>query len=180
MAVGQFIDFYQPFGGGITDQDQASNILSRARVLLIEDTIGVGITYSANYFQTVSIREAYESGRYDTGTDGANQAAVVTALEARLGGPDRDLRGKLRIVPITTMAYPAPPGPDKYEVVTNDLIHLENLLQQGWTILGWQNQKTRGTDAPYAVGGGVAGPMPLPMRFLIQVTLKYFSLKYAG
>jgi hypothetical protein len=178
MRAGRFIDFYQPFGGGISDRDQALAIVSRARALLAESAPGVGITYSANYPQTVAIRDAYARGSGLTRIGGANQAAVMMELESLLEGPYADLRGKVRIVPITTLAFPGPPGPDRYEVVTTDLIHLEDLLREGWAILGWQNQLTKGTDAPYAIGGGVAGPLPISLKFLIQVTLKYYRLKY--
>ena len=94
---------------------------------------------------------AYAAGNYMAGIDGANQAQVMNAMEAHLGGQDwKELQMKVRIAPITTIPDK---GTDPLQIVQADLARIRDQLDQGWAILGWQNQTTG--DHRYAIGGGV-------------------------
>jgi hypothetical protein len=170
---GKFLDFYQPFGAGITNSDQAANILAKTRQRVAMGASGGAVLYSANYRQTQSIRRTYDSGGCRTDIAGANQAEVMMALEDLLDADYGDLRGKMRIAPITTMSYVGDPR----QIVEDDLRQIEQLLQDGWDVLGWQNQHTRGSDAPYAIGGGIAA-VPPDLKELIQGTLKRLRQEY--
>lgn len=176
---GKFIDFYLPYQDKnkfISARDQASSILRKAQALLTEGCIGVGILYSANYSQTLAIQNAYEAGHYQTGIRGANQAEVMMAMEDLLGDSTfQNLQGKIRIAPITTIAI----GTVKLEdAIAQDLDQIQAMLDQGWTIFGWQNQNTVSTDHPYAIGGGIA-ILPATVSAKIQSRLKEFARDYS-
>jgi hypothetical protein len=74
------------------------------------------------------------------------------------------------------MLYPE--DADPLEVAREDLREIQALLDAGWRVLGWQNQRTVGTDRPYAVGGGVAGALPPELAETIQSTLGDFARRY--
>jgi hypothetical protein len=182
MSAGTFIDFYLSYAG-VSAEDQAKAILQKGRELIQAGAKGVGITYSANYGQTRTIEETYQKGAWYTGTIGAGQAKVMHAMENLLkSDPYQDLQGKVRIMPITTMTFEH----TKYAwnemhmgVVKTDLARIKKYLDDGWTILGWQNQDTvKKKDHPYAVGGGVASDIQAEVVEEIQNTLKQFAVDY--
>lgn len=186
MQNGQFINFYLPYsndGVMVSPGQQAQQIIDKAKVLIACGATGVAITYSANYGQTRTIEQVYDSGGWDTQTSGANQAMVMYEMEALMGSADQDLQGKLRIAPITTMnAYENPVNPwDEgvlLNIVVTDLNRIQDYLTHGWVVLGWQNQGTVNDPAhPYAVGGGVATLPPL-VSDKIQQTLINYSQTY--
>ena len=157
MQPGRFIPVLIPYkenGQWVSAREQAMRICSNAQGELEAGAPGVAITYSANYQQTNTITETYDSGGWRTRTDGANQAAVMSAMEDLLAGPYSHLQHKLRIAPITTITYSnGYKGKTHETIVREDLQRMEQWLQQGWYVMGWMNQDT----APrYAVGGGVA------------------------
>ena len=160
MATGTFIDFPLIYNdkkndGGLTNDQQAIAILKKAKQLLAAGFPVVAITYSANETQTRALVKAYAAGNYMAGIDGANQAQVMNAMEAHLGGQDwKELQMKVRIAPITTIPDR---GSDALQIVQADIARIYDQLDQGWAILGWQNQTTvHRPDHPYAIGGGVA------------------------
>lgn len=175
VMPGTFIDFFQDYSRR-NDAAQARDMLDRAAAAVSAGGKGAAIVYSANYHQTLAIRAAYDAGDWATGIAGANQAAVMMALEALLGDFEHEhLRGHMRIAPITTMSYPTAREPDHLAVVREDLGRIRDLLDEGWDVLGWMNQDSK---PDYAVGGGVAGPMPAPIRTEIQGTLRGFRERY--
>ncbi len=113
---------------------------------------GAAITYSANEGQTKALEAAYAAGQYSGHIQGLNQAEVMEKLEAHLGTNWTALQLKMRIAPITTIPDP---GTDPAAIVKSDLARIRQYLVDGWAILGWQNQDSRGTSHPYAIGGGV-------------------------
>jgi len=150
---GALIPFELTFVGR-TPQDQARLILHEARRRLSEGARGIGITYSANLGQSERIRDTYAAGAWNTHTEGANQASVMTAMEALEDTEFADLRTKLRIVPITTMSYgPLPAGTTMDDIVVADLAAIRDLITAGWSVLGWINEAA---GERFAVGGGVA------------------------
>ena len=54
------------------------------------------------------------------------------------------------------MTYSDFDGKDHITVVKDDLAQIKQMLENGWDILGWQNQTTIKGKHKYAVGGGVA------------------------
>lgn len=175
---GKFIDFYLPYQDKnqmIAPPEQASRILKKAQALIEAGCIGVGVLYSANFNQTVAIQKAYEAGHYKTGIIGANQAEVMMAMEDWLESSTfQHLQGRMRIAPITTIAI----GSIKLEAaIAEDLDRIQAMLDQGWAILGWQNQNTVSTDHPYAIGGGIA-TLPAAISAKIQSRLKEFAQAY--
>lgn len=96
------------------------------------------------------------------------------------------IRRQMRIAPITTMSYPS----NDYgtfthaQVVDQDLANIQRWLDEGWTVLGWQNNTTGTTS--YAVGGGVAQrpdpsgviPFPSALSAHVQASLAQFALDY--
>ena len=168
--AGVFHGFKLPFadasGAMIEARAQAKSILEMAKAL-IEDgqAPGVAITYSANTLQTEKIRRRYASGVWRTGTTGFNQAQVVAELERLQREPKHAaLQGRVRIAPISTIDYHAPPlSPAEFDnVLRDDLTRIRtDYLDRGWVVLGWQNQLTADDQQhPYAVGGGVARTSP--------------------
>ncbi len=152
MGKGKFLNFLLTFTGKTADQ-QATEILDKAQELVGTGVIGVGITYSANYQQTQSINKTYTNGGWNTNTGGINQASVMTAMESLESSSYAKLQGKMRIIPITTMTYSDFGSKTLDEVTADDMENIENLLNQGWIILGWINVTG---SKHYAVGGGVA------------------------
>ncbi len=151
MANGRFLNFVLTYEGK-TFRQQATEILDEADKLIKGGAVGVGITYSANYQQTLKIDQTYADGKWNTQTGGANQASVMSEMESlEQGQTYSHLQGKMRIVPITTMTYSDFGKLTLDEVIGNDMKHIESLLQQGWHILGWINQTG---SSQYAVGGG--------------------------
>lgn len=188
MSTGAFINFLLPFkkdGETISAKEQAKKILQKSQELVRNGSKGVGITYSANYDQTIKIAETYKQGKWFTDTNGANQANVMHQMEALMHThPYEDLQGKLRIVPITTMdGYSSKPRPKPWSVTHKDIVkadleRIKAYLEDGWDILGWQNQTTIDDPKhPYAVGGGIAN-LPPEIEKLIQKTLIQFDQDY--
>ena len=177
IRKGKFIDFYLPYsqdGKNISAKSQAEKILQEAATLLKKASFGVAIIYSANYDQTKTIRKTYTEGKYKTGTSGSNQANVMTEMEKLLDTPNyQHLQSKIRIAPITTMTYSDYDGKDHITVVKDDLAQIEQMLENGWDILGWQNQTTK----KYAVGGGIAN-LSHDISDKIQSTLLSLSSQY--
>ena len=151
MATGAFINFelvfqVKPKDGGLNNDQQAIEILKKARHLLAVEFPVVAIIYSANEEQTRALVKAYAAGNYMAGIDGANQAKVMQALEAHLGGQDwKDLQMKVRIAPITTIPNP---GTDPVQIVNADIARIRGQLDEGWAILGRQNQKYHQPTGP--------------------------------
>lgn len=186
MPSGSFIPFRLPYfenGAPVPAAAQAERILQQAGELIAKGAAGVGITYSANYGQTRKIAGTYASGGWNTRTGGANQAEVMQNMEALLETPFIALRGKVHILPITTMnAYTDPLDPWNENVhmriVSADLDRIQAYLDRGWDVLGWQNQQTVNDPAhPFAVGGGVA-QLPTAVSDKIQQTLIGFAQRY--
>ena len=169
--MGQFINFYLPFNG-VSNEDQALSIIKEAQKLIAAGSPGVAITYSANYGQTVTINKTYDSGGWDTGTNGSNQAAVMHDMETLMGKKYTALQHKLEIAPITTMTYTDYGKYTHKQVIESDLEHIKALLKKGWDVLGWINQDSKPN---YAVGGGVAGALPKEINDLIQTTLADYA-----
>ncbi|MDD1416072.1 DUF2281 domain-containing protein [Dolichospermum sp. ST_con] len=181
IKKGKFIDFYLPYsqdGNHISAKSQAEKILQEADTLLKKGSFGVAIIYSANHGQTKTIKETYAEGGYKTGTSGANQANVMTNMESLLDTPNyQHLQGKIRIAPITTMTNLNFDGKDHITVVKDDLAQIKQMLEDGWDILGWQNQTTIKNKHKYAVGGGVA-TLPPDISHEIQSTLLSLASQY--
>ena len=181
IKKGKFIDFCLPYsqdGNHISAKSQAEKILQEADTLLKKGSFGVAIIYSANYGQTKTIKETYAEGGYKTGTSGANQANVMTYMESLLDTPKyQHLQSKIRIAPITTMTYSDYDGKDHITVVKDDLAQIQKMLENGWDILGWQNQTTIKNKHKYAVGGGVATLSP-DISHEIQSTLLFLASQY--
>lgn len=178
--MGRLINSHLPYqderGNYISSSEQALTIIRKAQDLLGHGSSGVAITYSASYGQTVEIHKTYKSGHWKTNTSGANQAAVMTAMESLMEGDYAELQRYLQIAPITTMTYSDYGGRTHQEVVESDLKHIKSLLDQGWDILGWKNQ----SSVPgYAVGRGIA-TLPLELDILIQKTLAKYAIDYAS
>lgn len=179
---GVFVNFNLDYQA-LSSEQQAEKILNKAAELVGNKAKGVAITYSANYGQTRKIQQVYFSGGWHTETNGANQAAVVHAMESLLAGTCKHLQGKMRVVPITTInAYDNPVVPWNQDVlmgiVITDLDRIQTYLEDGWYILGWQNQKTVSDQIhPYAVGGGIANLSDVVSR-KVQKTLISYAGKY--
>ena len=167
----------------LSSEQQAEKILSKAAELVADKAKGVAITYSANYGQTRKIQQVYFAGGWNTETNGANQAAVIHAMESLLAGTYKHLQDKMRIVPITTMnAYDHPVTPWNQDVhmgiVITDLDRIQMYLEAGWYIFGWQNQETVNDQShPYAVGGGIAS-LSDAVSSKVQKTLISYADKY--
>lgn len=169
---GKFISFNLPYienGKSLSGEAQALRILNFAEDMLSHNKyLGVAISYSANYDQTLHINNCYKNKQWYTGTNGANQASVMNAMEELLNDRYHNLQGKIRIAPITTMSYSGFHGKTHEEIILNDLKNIETLVRAGWCVLGWKNQ----TSSPYfAVGGGIAN-LPQPLSELIQNKLR--------
>jgi hypothetical protein len=181
IKKGKFIDFYLPYsqdGNHISAKSQAQKILQEADTLLKTCSFGVAIIYSANYGQTKTIRKTYAEGGYKTGTSGANQANVMTEMENLLDTPNyQHLQSKIRIAPITTMTYADYDGKDHITVVKDDLAQIKQMLENGWDILGWQNQTTIKSQNKYAVGGGITN-LSHDISDEIQSTLLSLASQY--
>ncbi len=176
--MGRFINFYLPYqderGNARSAADQALAILAEAQTLISLGSPGVAITYSANYDQTVTIHKTYQSGHWQTHLSGANQAAVMQAMETLMASQYSPLQQQLKIAPITTMTYRDYGGRTHRQVVESDLDAIQWLLDQGWAVLGWQNQRT---IPGYAIGGGIA-TLPQDIDILIQTTLAKYAADY--
>ena len=178
--AGEFVNFYLPYvdanGNGISNKDQAMTIVTEAQNRLASGAPSVAITYSANYGQSIEIIKTYKAGDWNTNTDGKNQAAIMADMEKLMGGKYSSLQHLLEIAPITTMTYTGYGGQTQFEVVQADLAHIKSLLENGWDVLGWINQKS---ELDYAVGGGVAGALPVKINDLIQTTLSNYAKQYS-
>ena len=182
---GKFLNFLLDYSQ-MSDDDQAKAILDKADQLIKAGSSGVSITYSANYGQTVLIEKTYMGGEWNTKTNGANQATVVHKMLLLMASAAYShLQGKMRLAPITTMA-----GSTKYApkiskdqsfhlgIIATDLMRIKNSLETGWSVLGWQNQKTvNRADHPYAVGGGVV-KLSAPVDSMIQEGLMQFHTDF--
>ena len=112
----------------------------------------IGITYSANDEQYRKIWETYSAGMYNTGTSGANQAAVIYHVENSIVS-NSDLAKVFRIIPIPTMTK-CGPRQTTDELVSEALDRATEFVQSGNILIGWANQCT--TVGRLAIGGGVA------------------------
>lgn len=189
-SKGTFLPYYLPYltptGQGISQQDQAQTLLQEAQKLITAGVPGVAITYSANYGQTQQINATYAVGNWNPLVSGVNQAQVMADMLTLLGTTFAAIQLKMRIAPITTMSYP----PDDYgsfthaQVIDQDLAGIKRLLDDGWTVLGWQNNGTGTTS--FAVGGGVSkrpGPngqpqFPPALSDHVQSVLQQFAVDY--
>lgn len=191
MSKGIFVDFNLTYqknhtGPGLTAVEQADAILKKAAELITNGARGVAIIYSANYGQTRHIEQVYFAGGWDTQTGGANQAEVMSEMEALLGNTYATLQGKMHIAPITTMTDGSvdPWNADVHMgIVTTDLDRVQGYLEGGWDILGWQNQDTVGNaNHPYPIGGGVTKTNPIPQAVSdkIQNTLIGYAKQYSS
>ena len=175
--TGAFIDFPLTYKsghapGGLSNHEQAVAILTKGRALVAAGHPGAAIIYSANEGQTDDLAKAYGEGKYKAGIVGANQAEVMTTLETLLGEDDwTDLQLKMRIAPITTI----PIHSDPLEIVESDLARIRAYLEDGWAVLGWQNQDCHAPDHPYAIGGGVASTMRADVKQAIQGGLRQLA-----
>ncbi len=143
-------------------QLQAEIILYTARQVLERGYEKVGITYGANPLQVDKIREAYANNKASfTDIDGSNQADVLHRVHRLLQtNTFRDLTGRFYLLPVTTAHI------KQNEIVNaqkEDVVHVENFIQDGGLVLGWQNTGSLALKSedkkgfgPYALGGGVA------------------------
>lgn len=159
----------------VSNEEQALRIISKAITCLSAGHDHVYITYSANYDQTQMINSTYTSGNWHTFTNGANQAAVINAMEELLDEKYRNLQGKLKIAPVTTLTYSTFGGNTHKEVIEKDLQLIEEHLRKGDVVLGWMNQNT---EPLYAIGGGIA-QLPVDLNSLIQNKLMELARQYA-
>lgn len=186
MSAGKFIDFYlawkDPSGAVVPDPTQATEILNKATALVNGGSKGVAIIYSANSHQTATIEKAYSSGGWQVQIGGSNQANVMRYMEKQLATTFTALQGKMRIAPISTLnansLNGAWPVGQWEQVLAADFARIEQWLNDGWDILGWQNQGTVNTPYPYAIGGGVVKNMPVVIKDYIQNHLKVLKAKY--
>lgn len=181
MIIGHFVNFYLPFinenGELISAKDQAMAIIEEAQKRISKGSPGVAITYSANYRQTLIIRQIYYSGGWETHTYGANQAEVMYKMEYLLRTTYKELQRNLQIAPITTMTGGIPYGEKTHqEVVAIDLAYIKTLLDDNWDVLGWINKIQN--PLRYAVGGGVVKNLPQEINDFIQTTLTEYSMDY--
>ena len=182
---GKFIKFFLTYGGKTSDT-QARAILDRAKSSIAEGAEGVAIIYSANHAQTLNIDKTYSEGNWYTGTSGANQAAVMMAMEDLMSGSYTDLQNAMKIAPITTMTYSDYGGKTHLEVVNADLDRVKTYLNNGWDVLGWINESSKPN---YAVGGGVASSrdpnnpgeirFPPSLQSIVQQRLSQYAEQYA-
>ena len=99
-------------------------------------------------------------------------------MEKLLDTPNyQHLQGKIRIAPITTMTNLHFDGKDHITVVKDDLAQIQQMLENGWDILGWQNQTTIKSKNKYAVGWGVA-TLSQDISDEIQSTLLSLASQY--
>lgn len=186
--MGNFVNFYLPYtdksGKRVSSQDQALSIITKAQELIGGGSPGVAITYSANYGQTQTIHQTYDSGGWNTHTSGANQADVMQAMESLMGDEKHSsLQQCLKIAPITTMTYSGYGGQTHKQVVESDLQYIKSLLDAGWAVLGWQNQDS---IPGYSIGGGVSErpdehgvvQFPQDLKDLVQTTLAKYAVDY--
>jgi len=152
--MGEFISFYLPFSSKLRDSlKQAQVLINEAKELINKGAPGVAITYSANYAQTVKIRETYEAGEWYTHTSGLHQADVMREMEALMASEETSLQGLVQIAPITTITYTDYNGQTLDDVIKSDFDNVVSLLKKGWTVLGWKNQDS---IPKYAVGGKIS------------------------
>lgn len=180
--AGVFVDFYLQYAArtpsgaarGLGNHDQALAILQEARRQIAAGHPGAAVIYSANEGQTRDLARAYAAGGFSAGIIGAHQAEVMTEMEALLATTAwQDLRNKARIAPITTI----PDQSDPESIVLRDLQTIRDYLDQGYAILGWINQDSRGTNHPYAIGGGVVQLDPA-IATLIQDGLRKLATDF--
>jgi len=161
-----------------TDKVQAIEILETAiTTFSLYSPDAIYITYSANEGQTQTIRSTYASGKWQTGTNGANQASVMRAMEQlMLNDPKyQPLQGKMRIAPITTL--PNSTALDSWlNLVEADINAIHELLKGSNIVFGWVNQ---GSDPLYAHAinnpHGVVKSFPPEIHDLIQNNLADFK-----
>lgn len=180
MESGHFIPFLLRFkdksGAIVPAEEQARQIVSKVQQVLEDGALGVALLYSANYRQSQMIRETYASNHWKTGVAGTNQAAVIQCVEHFMEHPFKNLQGRFRVAPVTTMTYDHYDGQQLQEVVLEDLQSIRTLLEGGWHVLGWMNQETQ---PHYAIGGGVSGVMDPTLKDTIQRSLAEFAIEYS-
>lgn len=170
---------------GLTNPQQAREILRIVDELHQAGAQKVGLTYSANTGQTAKIRQNYKDGVWLTNTSGADQAAVVKHIETLLRtSAYKHLQQVFRILPISTIHYAGGGGASVPEVavVEADMTAIEKFIAAPNThVLGWQNQNT--PTEQYGVGGGVTKQQGLDTSAIdavIQDRLIALSKKYPG
>ena len=165
-----FIDIMVPYedekGEPIPSEIQAKVIIEKMRQILKENPTlkGCAIIYSANFDQLKQAVQTYKQNGSITGIRGMNQAGVINALEEKIQNEDKDLLGKMNVIPIPTCLKPG----GEHEV-TDDMtkFSLQNTacyLGSGWAVLGWKNQSS---GDQYAIGGGVC-KLPQSQNDMIQ------------
>ncbi len=174
--TGLFIDITLDFSKS-SNNEQAEQILLEVQQHYNIGYTKIGIIYSANYQQTISINEHYENEIWITGTSGGNQADVICKVEKLLKNKYQDLCGKFRILPITTCEFSGGIGKVEDIWLEKDLNSIEKFLNEGGVVLGWKNQKSN-KKKPYAIGGGVARQLTNEQNANIQGRLKSFKIDY--
>ena len=184
VTKGQFIPFLNPFkdnnGAEIDANTQAQPILIEAMKNLSFGYPGTAITYSANFSQTIMIRQTYDTGGWETNIVGSNQASVMSEMEKEMAGKlYSSLQGKLHIAPITTIPTDPTDIPAWLNILKADMASIENLLKNNWIVLGWQNQSS---FPEYAHADkkakGVVSHFPVQVHDYIQNTLNQFAITY--
>lgn len=184
VTNGQFIPFLNPFidkhGVEIDAKLQALSILIEAMKNLSEGFPGTAITYSANYSQTIMIRQTYDAGGWQTNIVGSNQASVMTEMEKEMASTlYSSLHGKLHIAPITTIPSDPNDIPAWLTILESDMSSIENLLKNNWIVLGWQNQSSFPEFAHAdKKAKGVVSKFPSQVHDYIQNTLSQFAITY--
>ncbi len=188
MNPGKFINLDVPFKHGndyVSFDDQATQILTKAKALIDAGSKGVAITYSANFHQTRTIEQVYFNGGWDTVIQGDNQAQTMISMVKLQHSTFAELQGKMRICPISTMQGSAQIGESWTQelhkgILIADLDRVERYLESGWDVLGWQNQITVNDPShPYAVGGGIV-KLDTAINDLIQGRLIRLHKKYSS
>lgn len=176
---GLFVPTYIPYQGR-SARDQAIEVLELVSRHHDKHQQAVGITYSANHGQSVSIREAYQNKHWITHTNGGNQATVIAEIEHALQTPSHQrLQSHFRILPITTCTFSGGSGHVEDAWIDEDLAAIRAFLlpPNHGIVLGWQNENTvhQGT---YAIGGGISQQLTKQQNELIQSTLKMLEQQF--
>jgi len=158
---------------------QAKLILGKVKELADKGFKQVGITYSANHEQTIEIAKAYKEGRWKTEISGGAQAKVIEEIESLLETEEfRGLQHVFRILPISTCAHSGGKGEVDDAWLKDELDNIEEFLNEGGCVLGWQNQDTKNFDE-FAIGGGNSKQLTREQKNTIQLRLFEFAIKYS-
>jgi len=162
----------------LDEEAQAIRLLDEIDLLCsVHGVPEVGLPFSANHAkQTLHVHDVYRNDQWETGIHGHGQAAVIANIEKLLKSPKyQHLQFRVKFLPVTTCEFPGGKGKTREEWVQDDLHRIEEFIENGGTVIGWQNQDT---GAGYAIGGGVAGDLPPSIKDLVQKTFARFATKY--